>query len=402
MEAFPPGEASAGRRIRNPASKRPRSTKFDPGIEIPSFRTTISGGIVAGPICQQIEYEGLDNICFTCGRYGHTKESPLCPQMHLQSPTTPTQETPTEDGGNAAMEDDKREEASRNPSVGPWMTVQRKKGPSPSKKGQPRADPQAHNKASGSKFSALQNEEDPQPTPNKVYGSPSPTIREDRWTYLKEKSQNITGAWTVGEECVISPRKLVATSEWKEIQSRDKLDKPKVLIYHSWDKPTPTWIKLNTDGSWDQQRNIAAAGGIFRDCQGRWLTGFGLNIGNCSIDSVELWAIYHGVKYARQMGMDFVEIESDSNNSVLAIKQGVSINHPLAPLVNAIKEFLTNDWHWKMEYIPREKNMAADWLAKWSCNQNRGLHLLCRPPTGLGNVILADCVGAGHPRLVTN
>ncbi|OMO83130.1 hypothetical protein COLO4_22677 [Corchorus olitorius] len=150
--------------------------------------------------------------------------------------------------------------------------------------------------------------------------------------------------------------------EWNEIQSRDKLDKPK----------------------------------------GRWLTGFGLNIGNCSIDSAELWVIYHGVKYARQLGMDFVEIESDSNNSVLAIKQGVSINHTLAPLVNAIKELLTNDWHWKIEYIPREKNMAADWLAKWSCNQNRGLHLLCRFLTGLGNIILADCVGVGHPRLVTN
>ncbi|XWS40575.1 hypothetical protein CRYUN_Cryun17cG0007600 [Craigia yunnanensis] len=77
--------------------------------------------------------------------------------------------------------------------------------------------------------------------------------------------------------------------------------------------------------------------------------------------------------------MNRIAIESDSLNSISTIKNGVPTNHPL---VSAIKDILDRDWLWTLDHIPRQKNMAADWIAKCSCNQNRGLEILTTPPPG--------------------
>ncbi|KAK5792916.1 hypothetical protein PVK06_034047 [Gossypium arboreum] len=64
---------------------------------------------------QRVEYEALLTICFTCGKYGHTKE--LC--VSLQSKLAPEKDqikvTPTEVG-----------KGERSTAYGPWMVVERK------------------------------------------------------------------------------------------------------------------------------------------------------------------------------------------------------------------------------------------------------------------------------------
>ncbi|OMP07401.1 reverse transcriptase [Corchorus olitorius] len=177
--------------------------------------------------------------------------------------------------------------------------------------------------------------------------------------------------------------------------------KVKQVVHLSWEKPKEQWLKLNVDGSWNQQKNIAAAGGVFRNSQGNWIGGFGANMGNCSIDIAEMWAIYYGVKFAVQLNLNFVEIETDSCSSVQAITGGVDPHHPLFPLVKEIKDMLNESWTWSLKFIPREKNMLADWVAKWSCLQRPGLQNLSRPPAGCNSLILADSLGISYPRIMT-
>ncbi|OMO63150.1 hypothetical protein CCACVL1_22450 [Corchorus capsularis] len=208
MEASPSGGTPAGRCNRNPAGKRPRNADLESGVETPSF-PTMDSGIPTSPVektksfkdaCKgsNLSWEEVigkanyDPPTLDCKNPGKNdwpelsippdlfqqacepwrktlivKVLGLCPQKQSQASPSTTQDNPTEDSGNAAMEEEKKEETSRNPSVGPWRTVQRKKGPSPFKKGQLRADSHAHNKAIGTRFSALQREEDSQPTPSK-------------------------------------------------------------------------------------------------------------------------------------------------------------------------------------------------------------------------------------------
>ncbi|KAF2309084.1 hypothetical protein GH714_000375 [Hevea brasiliensis] len=49
-----------------------------------------------------------------------------------------------------------------------------------------------------------------------------------------------------------------------------------VLI--QWFSPPLNWIALNTDGS--VMQDSRAAGGLMRDCNGKWIIGYGCNIGH--------------------------------------------------------------------------------------------------------------------------
>ncbi|KAA3466981.1 GroES-like zinc-binding alcohol dehydrogenase family protein [Gossypium australe] len=73
------------------------------------------GQVLVNGMKQRVEYEALPTICFTCGRYGHTKE--IC--SSLQTKTSPELEqgkvTPTE----VAQEEG-------NESFRPWMVFERK------------------------------------------------------------------------------------------------------------------------------------------------------------------------------------------------------------------------------------------------------------------------------------
>ncbi|KAL9444462.1 hypothetical protein AB3S75_017619 [Citrus x aurantiifolia] len=59
------------------------------------------------------------------------------------------------------------------------------------------------------------------------------------------------------------------------------------LLLIGWQPPPWPWCKLNTDGScrnsWD-----AGAGGVIRDFVGHWISGFCMNIGECTVIMAEL------------------------------------------------------------------------------------------------------------------
>jgi len=54
-------------------------------------------------------------------------------------------------------------------------------------------------------------------------------------------------------------------------------------------------VKLNTDGSVRGNPGMAAAGGLLRDEQGRWLSGFMVNIGQSTNTVAELWGLLSGL-----------------------------------------------------------------------------------------------------------
>ncbi|OMO55497.1 Zinc knuckle CX2CX4HX4C [Corchorus capsularis] len=61
--------------------------------------------VILGPLWQKVEYEGLDNICFDCGCYGHWKGAPQCPKT-----TSPHEE-------EIAREEKSMEEEALNPNL---------------------------------------------------------------------------------------------------------------------------------------------------------------------------------------------------------------------------------------------------------------------------------------------
>lgn len=76
-----------------------------------------------------------------------------------------------------------------------------------------------------------------------------------------------------------------------------------------WTPPTSPWCKLNTDGT---RKQSGAASALLRDQNGRWIIGFGMNIGMCSVIMAELWGLYQGLCMAWQQGCRWISVEVDS------------------------------------------------------------------------------------------
>lgn len=54
-------------------------------------------------------------------------------------------------------------------------------------------------------------------------------------------------------------------------------------------------VKQDTDGALSRERSLVSTRGVIQDAKERWLTGFAMKIGNCSVINAELWAILKGL-----------------------------------------------------------------------------------------------------------
>lgn len=69
-----------------------------------------------------------------------------------------------------------------------------------------------------------------------------------------------------------------------------------------WNPPPSGWVKLNSDGSVRGGEYKASSGGIIRNMDGDWLSGYSWNIGACSIAKAELWGVVDGLHLAYEKG----------------------------------------------------------------------------------------------------
>ncbi|PPS10279.1 hypothetical protein GOBAR_AA10361 [Gossypium barbadense] len=76
--------------------------------------------VLAGGAIQQIEYEALSTVCFSCGKYGHFKY--LCPSIGVSA----TLEKPATKAVEAFGEDIGEHDDGKNVDYGLWMLVERK------------------------------------------------------------------------------------------------------------------------------------------------------------------------------------------------------------------------------------------------------------------------------------
>ncbi|MFQ6628479.1 hypothetical protein Gotur_006685 [Gossypium turneri] len=72
------------------------------------------------------------------------------------------------------------------------------------------------------------------------------------------------------------------------------------------------WACLNTDGSVRYGNDFAAIGGTVRNRNGKWILGFNVLLGSCSVLEVGLWGILDGLGILVDWGYDHVLIQTDS------------------------------------------------------------------------------------------
>lgn len=139
-----------------------------------------------------------------------------------------------------------------------------------------------------------------------------------------------------------------------------------------WLKPPQGVLKLNVDGSYNPTNNMMCTGGLLRDSNGDWCSGFSTMDGTGDA----LLAVKHGLMHAWQEGARVIVYESDSTEVVNLLTENANISfHVHGAAMALIMELIRRDWCLKIEHVSREANMCADHLAKNAIHQAAALKI---------------------------
>ena len=127
-----------------------------------------------------------------------------------------------------------------------------------------------------------------------------------------------------------------------------------------------------------------------------WLTGFGFNIGVCSV--VELWGLYQGLILTWQHGVWFLHVEVDSHCVVKMVNNHMESVNEYTHLIRSIRDLIKRNWVITISHIYREANF--DFLANYALELSLGLHLFSIPPPGVVSFIANDLYGIAYSQYV--
>jgi ribonuclease HI len=174
---------------------------------------------------------------------------------------------------------------------------------------------------------------------------------------------------------------------------------PRVTSMIGWKPPVEGRLKLNTDGAC-KDGHMAGCGGIIRDSNGRWCGGFAKHVGSCSAFMAELWGVLEGLKYARSLGLQMIELNVDSLAVVHVITTGITTSSIGFAMVKRIRRLLEMDWEVHISHSYREANQCADALANMGCELSCNIVFFDACPSKIRHLFLADSWGHRTPRLI--
>ncbi|CAN1229003.1 Putative ribonuclease H protein At1g65750, partial [Linum grandiflorum] len=203
------------------------------------------------------------------------------------------------------------------------------------------------------------------------------------WSLWKTKNEYIfTDIRTVLE--ALSPRIYLWAKSIQEALIRDQ----------SVHTGSPTTTVVNA--------GKAAAGGLFRDSDGRCLAAYSMNLGICSITIAELRAVVTELQIAWERGYRRVQVQLDSRAAIQLLLGDSELTHQHSSEVASFREMLDRDWLIKVEHIYREGNRAADYLAALVHSLPSGVYSISVVDHTLSLHILYDMLGISQSRLIMN
>ncbi|CAN1342707.1 Putative ribonuclease H protein At1g65750, partial [Linum perenne] len=176
----------------------------------------------------------------------------------------------------------------------------------------------------------------------------------------------------------------------------------KTVVDVSWMPPPPEWVTLNSDGFVIPETGRAAAGGLFRDADGRCLAAFSMNLRICSITRAELRGAMIGLQIAWDRGFRRIIVQLDSRVAVQLLLGDGEDSHQHSSEIASFREMLDRDWMIKVEHIYREGNRTADYLAGIGHALTIGVHDVSSFDPCLSHHLLYDLLGISQTHLVMN
>jgi ribonuclease HI len=178
------------------------------------------------------------------------------------------------------------------------------------------------------------------------------------------------------------------------------LNQSSTMTHIGWQPPKEGFIKLNTDGAVGSTQ-VAGCGGVIRGSEGEWIRGFAKSVGRCNAFVAELCGVYEGLKCARRLGFNKVELNIDATSVVHVLKTRQSHSLIGRTILQQIWKLLDLDWDVEISHSYREANRCADALATTGCSLSNSILIYDDCPSFISSIVLADRLGITIPRLIS-
>nr|XP_016466606.1 PREDICTED: uncharacterized protein LOC107789334 [Nicotiana tabacum] len=120
-------------------------------------------------------------------------------------------------------------------------------------------------------------------------------------------------------------------------------------------------IKLNCDGAFSSNINATGFGGTFRNSNGDWIVGFHKASQAISPTHAELMALLEGLKIAKEMNFQNMELETDCTEVIKLIYED---NYYFSNIVSECRWLMHQLKLPQLKHNFREGNKVAHRLAK--------------------------------------
>ncbi|CAA7048415.1 unnamed protein product [Microthlaspi erraticum] len=181
---------------------------------------------------------------------------------------------------------------------------------------------------------------------------------------------------------------LHAVSEWIEANPLKQAERLQRSVSSQWEPPPDDFIKCNFDCSFSQESNVMKVGWIVRDSQGSFLEAGWATLPQVSSPlQAEAMAFIYVVQRMWVLGRRKVWFEGDNLVLTTTINQGKQ-NVELGNLLWDIRHWISKLPLSSLGYVNREKNQAADALAKHNLHNCLNIYkVYVSPPIWLVNFL---------------
>ncbi|GKV38629.1 hypothetical protein SLEP1_g46518 [Rubroshorea leprosula] len=213
------------------------------------------------------------------------------------------------------------------------------------------------------------------------------------WHLWKSRNKLVFEGQRIPPHLVANQAHTFALESRFALESVNLIHDTRAPRWVSWTPPPHPYLKLNTDGSHNHHSGKAAAGGLIRDHNGRWVHGFAVNVGLTTSFLAELWGCREGLKLAHSLGIQQLVLEMDSLLAIQLIQNRQVSAGPASVLLTDIFMLIDFFSSCLVQHTLREGNLAADFMASMGHELTLGTTPFPTPPVDIHMILQSDHIG---------
>lgn len=154
-------------------------------------------------------------------------------------------------------------------------------------------------------------------------------------------------------------------------------------------------VVVSVDGSWVAGLDRMGCAAILHDACGAWVNGVSMSVSNGNSFLAEMLALELGLQHAWDAGYKQVTCRSDCLMLVEALHNNVDAGTFWdRDALDRLKSQLQRDWVITVEFVPREQNTVADFMAKQASHGGLPKRVWRLPPTAVIEFLCADLLAS--------